>query len=172
MFKIPDILLKVQIKQAKKEEIDEITKMQTVSLILMHVTNMNLEQILVWLERFTYCFRYRIEQCLIDLPHGETKAIQKMQEDPSVLFDSYCDNLLNIDNVGVEQAFSTIEGDREYYSNMRQQEQDEKSKSNGNIAALLAFIPIMFVLIGQLVFPIIRMALMMQDSVKSAMGGM
>jgi hypothetical protein len=172
LFKIPDILLAVQIKQAKKEEVEEITKMQTVSLILMHVTGMNLEQILVWLEKFSYCFRYRIEQCLIDLPHGETKAIQKMQEDPSVLFKSYCDNLLNIDNVGVERAFSTIEGDRSYYSDMRQQEQDERSKSNASISSILAFIPIMLVLFGQLVFPIVKMALTMQDSLRQAMGGM
>ena len=172
MFKMPDFLLRIQIGQAKREEVDEITKMQTVSLILMNVTGMNLEQILMWLEKFTYCFRYRLEQCLIDLPHGEQKAVQKMQEDPSVLFDSYCDNLLNISNVGVERAFSTLEGDRSYYSNMRQQEQDERSRKNANTATLLAFIPLMTVLIGQLVYPIVRMALLMQESVKVAMGGM
>lgn len=172
MFKVPDILLSIQISQAKKEEIDEITKMQTVSLILMHVTGMNLEQLLTWLEKFTYCFRYRIEQCLIDLPHGETAAIYKMQEDPSVLFDSYCDNLLNIDNVGVERAFSTIEGDRNYYSAMRQQEQEEKSKHNSTIAAFLAIIPLVLVMVGQLVFPILRISMMMQETVKNAMSGM
>ncbi len=172
MFKVPDILLKVQIGQAKKEEIDEITKMQTVSLILMHVTGMNLEQLLTWLEKFTYCFRYRIEQCLIDIPHGEKKALYKMQEDPSVLFNSYCDNLLNIDNVGVERAFSTIEGDRRYYSKMRQEEQEEKSKNNSAIATLIAFIPLILVITGQLVFPILTMAMKMQATLNSSMTGM
>lgn len=170
-FMIPDFLLKFQVEQAMKDQIDEIARFQTLALILMYVDAMTLEQILEWMDKFSFCFKYRIEECMLDMPSGEQKALEKMQEGPSKEFNAFVDNLLNIDNVGIVQAFASVEGDREFFQTIRNSEQKERSESNARTGSLIAFGSIMAVITVQMILPLVMTISKMQDSLNGVMSG-
>lgn len=170
-FIVPNFLLKFQVKQAEKEETDEIAQYQTLALILMHVDGMTLEQVLEWMDRFAFCFKYRIERCILDLPHGEAKALDRLQDGPSAQFNQFVDNLQNIDNVGILQAFSSIEGDREYYKELRQQQNAEAIKSRSTIGSLVQFAPVVIIILFQMIMPLFMMSTQMNSQMNSALSG-
>ena len=149
---------------------DEISQFHTLALILMYVDGMTLEQVLEWMDRFSYCFRYRIEQCMIDLPKGELKALERMQEGPNKQFNQFVDNLENIDNVGVQQAFANIEGDRQYYKLLRERENKESIQSKSRMGTFLAFTPLMGTIFFQMIIPMLMMTLQMLSQLYGAIG--
>ena len=171
-FFVPDLMLKFQVDQAMKDQIDEIARFQTLALILMNVDAMTLEQVLEWMDKFSFCFKYRIEECMLDMPEGEKKALEKMQEGPSKEFNSFVDNLLNIDNVGIVQAFASIEGDREFFQTLRDSEQKERSETNARTGSMIAFASVMMVIIVQMILPMAMTVTTMQNSLNNALTGM
>ncbi len=170
-FFIPNIMLKSQIKTATMEQIDEVTRFQTLALILEYVDGCTLEEVLEWMLRFSYIFKYRIEKCLIDLPHGQKQALEEMQESPSTLFNAFVDTLINIDNVGIQQAFVTVKGDREFYETMRNQEEEVRSKSNAQKASIASLVSIVGVVVAQMIMPLAISVLQMQETLNAAMQG-
>lgn len=169
-FFAPVLILRFKIQQTKKDMTDEISQFHTLALILMYVDGMTLEQVLEWMDRFSYCFRYRIEQCMIDLPRGEQKALERMQEGPNKQFNQFVDNLENIDNVGVQQAFANIEGDRQYFKLLRERENKESIRSKSRIGTLVAFTPLMGTAFFQMIMPMLMMTFEMLTQLYSAVG--
>lgn len=170
-FFTPNLLLRSQVKTATMEQIDEVTRFQTLALILEYVDGCTLEEVLEWMLRFSYIFKYRIEKCLIDLPHGQRQALEEMQESPSTMFNAFVDTLINIDNVGIQQAFVTVKGDREFYKNMRNQEEEVRSKQNAKKASFASLASIVGVVTAQMIMPLAISVIQMQESLNAAMKG-
>ena len=87
------------------------------------------------------------------------------------MFNAFVDTLINIDNVGIQQAFVTVKGDREFYKNMRNQEEEVRSKQNAKKAAFASLASIVSVVTAQMIMPLAISVLQMQESLNAAMKG-
>lgn len=146
---------------------DEVAQFQTIVLMLMHVNGADLQMILDWMERFSFCFRTSIQECIYELPHKGQRALYDLRDAETFLpFQSFVSDLINIDNVGVERAFNGIEIDREYYKEKRKEDNQRSIERKSTLAGFISLAPLLFTIIFYFIAPIARYALTTISSIK------
>ena len=169
-FYIPLWILMFQGKAVQMTMEDEVSQFQTISLILMNVGGCDTIMILEWMERFARCFKDSITNCIIDMPRSGMKAIVNMQDSESFQgFKSFCNNLLSIDTVGVREAFSNIETDREYYKEKRREDNEEQMKRKAKWGQWAAIAPLVIVFVIYMIYPMLAMSMNMMQQVNGIM---
>ena len=163
-------LLKYKLSIMKMSMEDEVAQYQTLALILMNVDGMTLDVILEWMERFAFCFKESISECIINLQTSEEKALTHMKNSESFPpFRRFCDNLLAIDEVGVASAFDEIKTEQENYKQQRALNNEIMMTKKSNISKDISFIPLGICIGGYLLYPFIDYAFSMMDSFKNAL---
>ena len=76
-------------------------------------------------------------------------------------FLRFCDNLMNIDEVGVAAAFDEVKTEQENYKQQRALNNEITMKRKSNIGKDISFIPIGITVAGYLIFPFVLMAFQM-----------
>lgn len=109
----------------------------------MHLRGMTIEKLLDWVYTFSYCFRETINTCIINISSGEQEALEEMKESEFFQpFRNFCDNLIAIDAVGIESAFSQIELSRTQYLKKRERNAQNSLETRENLGfriAIMAF---------------------------------
>ncbi len=139
----PLVFLWWRTKVAKTSMDDEVAQYQSIALILMNVDGMTLDVVLEWIERFSFCFKTTISECIMNLESSEREALLLMKEretHPSFL--RFVDDLLNIDEVGVASAFDEVKTEQENYKEQRKLKNEIDMKERSTIARIVSFIPI------------------------------
>lgn len=85
------------------------------------------------------------------------------------MFQSFVNNMLSIDSVGIEKAFSSIETDREYFKEKRQADNEIIMNRKAAIGKWVAVAPLVFVFGFYLIYPMIKMAMSMMNEINAAM---
>ena len=153
-FYLPYWMLLYRIQVLQMDQEDEVVQFQTLALILMHVDGVTIDVLLEWMERFAYCFKTSVSECIISLENGEAKALQRMKESERFPpFRRFVDNLLNIDNVGMEGAFAEIESERSFYQKKREQDNNILMKKKSSLCGILCFIPGLVFLAAYIIIP-------------------
>ena len=148
---------------------DEVNQFQTIILMLIHTDGINTITILEWMERFAFCFKDSISQCIIDLPHKGQDALKEMQYKESFpSFQSLMNSMIAIDDVGVETAFSSIETDRAYLKEKRKEDNEIMMNRKASIGRWVALFPLAFAFAAYLIYPLINMAQSMMSQIQSA----
>ncbi len=169
-FYAPIWLLMYQMSIMKLSMEDEVAQFQTLALILMNVDGMTLDVILEWMERFAFCFRQSISECILNLESSSQKAIEKMKDSESFPpFLRFCENLLNIDNVGVASAFDEVKTEQENYKEQRALNVEISMNKKSNIGKDISYIPAAITVAGYLIFPFVWMAFRMLQSMGDAL---
>ena len=113
-----------------------------------------IDTILEWLERFSYCFKASLEECIIELERGQQEALENMKaKETFPAFRRFCDKLMSIDNVGVAEAFDEIGTDRAYYIQKRQLDNKKMMDNKSAIAKMVCFAPLLYLIFLQLLLP-------------------
>ena len=158
-FFAPKWFLNFKCKVASMSKEDEVAQFQTLILILMNVDGMRLDIILEWMERFAYCFKATIEDCIISLEGGEKEALETMRaSEDNQDFRRFTDCLLAIDETDVKAAFSEIIIDRNYSIRKREQKNAFEIKRKSTTAQMISFVPLTLVCVGYLLTPMVIMA--------------
>lgn len=161
-FYAPKWFLEFKCKVASMSKEDEVAQFQTLILILMNVDGMRLDIILEWMERFAYCFKATIEDCIISLESGEKEALETMRaSEDNQDFRRFTDCLLAIDETDVKAAFSEIIIDRNYSIRKREQKNAIEIERKSSTARIISFAPMMLVCVGYLLAPMVIMAIKM-----------
>lgn len=159
-YAFPYIVLLFKQSSVQMDMDDEIVQFQTIVLMLMHVDGCSVEMLLEWMERFAFCFQQNISTCLARLPMRGQAAIQEMYEDETYpSFQNFAGNILNVDNVGIEQAFSGLESEREFYKQKRREDNMELLQKKSNMAMMLCFVPLFVLLFGHFIYPVAQYAM-------------
>lgn len=159
-FMIPYIVLVFKQQSVKMDMDDEVVQFQTIVLMLMHVDGCSVEMLLEWMERFAFCFKQEISTCLAKLHMKGQAAIQEMYDEESYpSFQNFVGNLLNVDNVGIEQAFSGIESERAFYKDKRREDNNELLQKKSNMAMMICFIPLFVLLFAHFIYPVAQYAM-------------
>lgn len=166
-YMAPYWILLFKQSSVKMDMEDEVAQFQTIVLMLMHVNGADLEMILNWMERFAFCFRTSIQECIYELPHKGQKALIDLRDSETFPpFQSFVSDLINIDNVGVERAFNGIEIDREYYKEKRKEDNQRSIEKKGTLAGFISLAPLLFTIIFYFIMPIARYALTTISSIQ------
>jgi len=169
-YYIPLWLLMFKQSAVRMNMEDEVAQFQTLALIISRVDGANIAMLLEWMDRFAYCFKSSVSQCIIDLPHGGQKALIAMREaEPFRPFKSFVNCMLSVDEVGMVTAFSSIETDRAYYKEKRQEDNLRMITRKSTYAKWISIIPLFFVFIFYLIYPMVQFALEMMGQVSSAL---
>ena len=166
----PMALLKYQLSIMRMSMEDEVAQYQTLALILMNVDGMTLDVILEWMERFAFCFKQSISECILNLEASEEKALRRMKDmETFPPFLRFCDNLLSIDDVGVASAFDEIKTEQENYKQQRALNNEIMMAKKSNIGRDISFIPMGICVAGYLIFPFVSYAFQMLQNMSNAM---
>lgn len=153
-FYIPYWLLKYRVTIMRMSMEDEIAQFQTLILILMHEDGVTMTVILEWMERFSFCFKDSIQRCIVDLERNQNDALMNMRNAEAFPpFKRFVDNLLSVDNAGIEGAFSEIKTEREFYKNNRAEDNEIQSSQKASKANMICFIPNGCMLVGHIILP-------------------
>ncbi len=153
-FYLPFLILLYRLKIVKMDMEDEVIQYQTIVLILMHVDGMLVDTVLEWLERFSFCFRQSIQECIINLEYSTKKALQKMKNQETFPpFRRFVDNLLMVEEEDILTAFSEIETDRDYYQEKRKTDNEIISTQKAEIGKIVAFVPLILTLVVYMLLP-------------------
>lgn len=155
----PDLFLNFRKQAIAQRKEAEVLQFQSLILILMHMNGTTLSVILEWIERLSYCFKASIGECRVNLSKGPTAALERMKEQESDCqsFCHFVDNLLDIDNAGVERAFAELQSDRKFAEKEREvafEESLENRSSTANIVSLVPFFTtvILFVIVPTVLY--------------------
>lgn len=169
-YYIPLAYLKYQMTIMRWSMEDEVSQFRSIALILMNVDGMTLDAILEWMERFAFCFKDSISECIMNLEHSASEAISKMRNSESFPpFLRFCDNLLNIDDVGVAAAFDEVVTEQENYKEQRKLNNEVVVTRRSNLGQIIAFVPTGACLVGYLIWPITLMAYKMYQTMNMNM---
>lgn len=165
-YNVPKWILEFKRKVASMSKEDEVAQFQTIVLVLMHVDGIRLDIILEWMDRFAYCFKSTVEDCILSLENGEREALETMKEsEDNPDFRQFTDCLLSIDEMNIDKAFSEIIVDRNYSIQNRQQQNAIDVIKKSRIGSFLALVPLIEILISYLLVP---MMILMMDMLKSS----
>ncbi len=166
----PIWLLKYRISIMQMSMADEVAQFQTLAMILMNVDGMTLDVILEWMEKFAYAFRESISECIINLESSEKKALMNMRNAETYpAFLRFCDNLMNVDEVGVINAFDEVKTERENYKQQRDLNNEIQMSKKSRLAKDISYIPMGLTIIGYMILPFIMMAFSMMQSMSTAL---
>lgn len=169
-YYIPIAFLKYRMSIMKMSMEDEVAQFQSLALILMNVEGMTIEVFLEWMERFAFCFRQSITECITNLQLDEEAALKRMRDQESYpAFKRFCDNLLAIDEVGMVNAFDEVKTEQEYYKQQRALNNEIMLTRKSNLAGYLAWIPMIITIGGYLLYPFIAYAYKMLTSFRSVL---
>lgn len=163
---LPYGILLYKLRIVKMDMEDEVIQYQTIVLILMHVDGIMIDTVLEWMERFAFCFKQSISECIINLEYSTQKALQKMKNvETFPPFRRFVDNLLMVDDEDILTAFAEIETDREYYKEKRKTDNEIISTQKSEIGKVIAFIPLIATLLFDLIVPFAMYAIEMMSAI-------
>lgn len=154
-FFVPVFILKYQISTIKMGMQDEVNQYQTIVMMLMHVDNMSIKIILEWMERFSYCFKESINNCINELPFDEEKALKKLRDSETFEpFKRFVNNMLIVNEQGLIAAFNEIVSERKNSLEERKSDNEIITHKKARKATFISLIPLGFALISYMIYPL------------------
>lgn len=153
---LPDawvIILQVRTGQQKSEE---TLRFETLILIVMHYSQITVEEILRWMERFSVVFSRALQRAVDDFSGRRRESLEQLKEDlayePAV---KLVDSLIVCDDIPVSQAFYDLEGERAYHMEQYRQKAESLQREKAAFARVIAFLPFVALLALRLVVPFV-----------------
>ncbi len=144
---------------------EEVFSFQAIALMLMHMPHATVQDVLLWMERFSRAFQESIRQCIDEGERGEEQALIRLQEQEKFPpFVRFIEHLIASDSIGLEKAFSELEGEREYHREKRKFDFERILQRKSMLGKGIAFFPLYAALAGYLILPFVYYGLLSLQS--------
>lgn len=151
---LPSALVRYKATLMKMNMLSETTKFQSIIMMQMYIPDITVIDLLESMEQFSFIFKSSIESCINDYAFRGTKALLDMKEKEAYEpFRRLCDSFLVCEKIGILKAFDEIASDREHFTKQREFDVEQMIKKKSQTAKLIAFIPVLLVMIGYLILP-------------------
>ena len=165
-FYIPVFILEYQVRSIKMNMEDEVGQFQTIVMMLMYVDSMSIRTILEWMERFSYCFKESIQTCINELPADEERALSKLRDSETFQpFKRFVNNLLIVNEQGMEAAFDEIVQERTNAMEDRKKDNEEVCKKKAIYATIICVLPLAFEIAAYMIYPMFEFAKSMESMI-------
>lgn len=170
-YMMPTFILYVRNKIREMEKENEIMQFQSIILMLMYIDRIDVQTILEWLARFSYAFKEPIETCLNNYESGAEIALEELKEAvPYKDFQRIVDQLLSaVERISIRAAFDELETERSYFHDRRKDGNERLIRKKVTIGKALGFTPMVILIGGYLVAPLMIVSIMQMMSYFSSM---
>lgn len=156
VFKLPYFKIALQRQLMIMDSEEEIVRYQSVILMLMHMDRITVEEILKHIRDYAVIFKDEIEGMINGFSYAGMRVFSNVKENTGFMpLEKLMDGFLAADMLGIEQAFSGMEKDRNYYVEKHKQENEEIITKKSVIAKAMAFIPLCLVILVKLILPFV-----------------
>ena len=163
------LYLKNKIREMEKE--NEIMQFQSIILMLMYIDRIDVQTILEWLSRFSYAFKEPIATCLNNYESGAEQALEELKDAvPYKDFQRIVEQLQSaVERIPVKDAFDELETERAYFHEKRKDGNERLIQKKVTIGKALGFTPMVLLIGGYLVAPLMIVSIMQMMSYFSSM---
>lgn len=161
-YYIPNIMLTIKNNIRKMDKDNEIMQFQSIILMLMHIDRVDVQTILEWLCRFSYAFREPIATCLNNYEAGAERALEELKDSvPNKDFQRIIDQLESaVTRIPVKAAFDELETERAFFYEKRKDANEALVKRKATIGQVLGFTPMVLLIGGYLVAPLLIVSIL------------
>ncbi len=170
-YYIPSIVLVIRNKIREMEKENEIMQFQSIILMLMYIDRIDVQTILEWLCRFSYAFKEPIATALNNYEAGAYEALEELKESvPYKDFQRIVEQLQSaVERIPVRDAFDELETERGFYYERRKEGNQRLIQKKVTYGKVLGFMPLILLIGGYLVAPLLIVSVMQMISYFSAM---
>lgn len=161
-YYVPSIILFIRNKIREMEKENEIMQFQSIILMLMYIDRIDVQTILEWLCRFSYAFKEPIATCLNNYESGAYEALEELKEDvPYKDFQRIIEQLQSaVERIPIRDAFDELETERAFFHERRKEGNERLIKKKTAIGKVLGFTPMVLLIGGYLVAPLMIVSIM------------
>lgn len=165
-YYVPSIMLFIRNKIREMEKENEIMQFQSIILMLMYIDRIDVQTILEWLCRFSYAFKEPIATCLNNYEAGAYEALEDLKEAvPYKDFQRIVEQLQSaVERIPVRDAFDELETERAFFHERRKEGNERLIKKKTTIGKVLGFTPMVLLIGGYLVAPLMIVSIMQMMS--------
>lgn len=170
-YYMPTLMLIVRNKIREMEKENEIMQFQSIILMLMYIDRIDVQTILEWLERFSYAFKEPISTCLNNYEAGAEQALEELKEAvPYPDFERIVEQLQSaVERIPVKDAFDELETERTFFYERRKEGNQRLIQKKVSYGKVLGFTPMILLIGGYLVAPLMIVSIMQMMSYFSSM---
>lgn len=161
-YYVPSIILFIRNKIREMEKENEIMQFQSIILMLMYIDRIDVQTILEWLCRLSYAFKEPIATCLNNYESGAYEALEELKEDvPYKDFQRIIEQLQSaVERIPIRDAFDELETERAFFHERRKEGNERLIKKKTAIGKVLGFTPMVLLIGGYLVAPLMIVSIM------------
>ena len=170
-YLMPTLILVIRNKLREMEKENEIMQFQSIILMLMYIDRIDVQTILEWLERFSYAFKEPIATALNNYEAGAEAALEDLKEAvPYKDFQRIVEELQSaVERIPVRDAFDELETERGFFYERRKEANERLIKKKTTIGKVLGFTPMIILIGGYLVAPLMIVSIIQMVSYFSQM---
>ncbi len=153
---------------------EEVKRLQNVVIMERGLANISTCELLENMEMFADVFRENIQDALNLYQAGAENALSVLRDrggQKSYEFKELAEGFMAISDVGVYQAFSSVEADRRGLEIMTELSEEIMISGKKNLMDVFSWIPGVIVMMGYLIVPFLRIAMADLNEVFSMMDG-
>lgn len=165
-YVMPTLILIIKNKIREMEKENEIMQFQSIILMLMYIDRVDVQTILEWLARFSYAFKEPISTCLNNYEAGAEIALEELKEAvPYKDFQRIVEQLISaVERIPVRAAFDELETERSFFHERRKEGNERLVQKKAMIGKALGFTPLVLLVGGYLVAPLMLVSIMQMMS--------
>lgn len=170
-YYMPTLMLIIRNKLREMEKENEIMQFQSIILMLMYIDRIDVQTILEWLERFSYAFKEPIATALNNYEAGAEAALEDLKEAvPYKDFQRIVEQLQSaVERIPIRDAFDELETERSFFYEKRKEGNERLIQKKVSMGKVLGFTPMVLLIGGYLVAPLMIVSIMQMISYFSAM---
>lgn len=159
-FNIPVWLLMYRRRMVQMYMEDEVLSYHSILTMLMYMDRISTYELIEAMEEFAVIFKKPLKACLTEYESGQLKALAHLKEEVRCeSMQKLIDNLLMVDEIGVEKAMDELTLELGFYNERRKQQNEFLLEKKGVICKFLAFVPLILTIGFYLILPFITVSI-------------
>jgi hypothetical protein len=140
---------------------DEVMQFHAIILMLMNIDRISVEDILRWMEQFSYIFKDSINKCLNNFENGDAEALEQLKiDEPFVPFSRIVENLQSAsDKIPIVRAFDQLKVERGYYQEKRKLDNEITVNRKGMWGKAIAYVPLIATIVLYILLPFLLISI-------------
>ncbi len=146
----------------RKSSVDEIKRFQTILMMERGFDSISVVNLLTDMELFSDVFKPELKEAVNTYAAGPLKALKRLKQkgvlkNPS--FSEIADGFIAVDEVGITEAFSDAEGNKECLERMDELSETINNEKKKGFLDIVVWIPGILVIFGYFVVPFMKSSL-------------
>ncbi len=156
-FVFYNFVLRFKKRLVKIDSFGEIVKYQLIILVLMQSSTTKIDDILIWMERFSKVYKEPINRAIMDYDSGSEEALVKLKnESKNDEFKKIVEHMIGAENnISIKEAFSELESEKKYYEEKRKVVYNRIINRKIGVGKIVGFVPMYALIVVYFMFPLV-----------------